>query len=56
MNDTYDSSLEARLGDIERKIDRLKDSLLPIKMWLGFVSIILAETIVFNLIHFSRGP
>jgi hypothetical protein len=29
MNNTYDSSLEARLRDIERKIDRLKDSLLP---------------------------
>ena len=56
MNNSYDSSLQARLSDIERKIDRLKDSFLPIKMWLGFVSIILAETIVFNLVHFSRGP
>lgn len=56
MNNTYDSSLEARLNDIDRKIERLKDSLLSIKGWLFFVSVILAETTVFNLIHFSRGP
>ena len=55
MNDTYDSSLEARLGDIERKIDRLKDSLLPIKMWLGFVSIILGRNYSFQLDSFLQG-
>ena len=56
MNNSYDSSLEARLSDIEWKIDRLKDSLLPIKAWLAFVSLILVETIVFNLVRFTRGP
>ena len=56
MNSTYDSSLEARLNNIERKIEQLKDSLLPIKGWLFGVSVILVETIAFNLIHFSRGP
>ena len=45
-----------RLNDIDRKIERLKDSLLSIKGWLFLVSVILAETTAFNLIRFSRGP
>ena len=56
MNNTYDSSLEARLRDIEWKIGRLKDSLLTTRVLLAAVALILVETIVFNLVHFSRGP
>ena len=55
MNNSYDSSLEARLNNIERQIEQLKNSLLPIKGWLFGVSVFLAETIVFNLIHSARG-
>ena len=56
MNNTYDSSLEARLRDFEWKIGRLKDSLLMTRVCLAAVSLILVETIVFNLVHFARGP
>ena len=55
MNTTDDSDFEARLNRLNRQIERLNHSLLSVKMWLGMVSVLLAETILFDLMHSAKG-
>jgi hypothetical protein len=56
MSNTHDLEVDTRLDRIEWEIKLLKqNSLLHIRMWLGAVSIFLAETIIFDLLHSAKG-
>jgi hypothetical protein len=49
MNYTVDSHLEARLNDLNKKIERLNDSFFRIKAWLVVLYVIVGEAIFFAL-------
>jgi hypothetical protein len=49
MNYTVDSHLEARLNDLNKKIERLNDSFFRMKAWLVVLSVIVGEAIFFAL-------